>query len=55
MKKMYVQPSAVEYGNAAELIKGCGGWGCEVYLNNMSYCNQGGMCYDCHPGEWTDC
>jgi hypothetical protein len=51
----YVAPTIVEYGNAAALVKGCGGWGCEVWLRNWSYCQQGDYCVDCYYGESGEC
>ena len=54
MKKYYA-PTVVEFGNATELVKGCGGWGCEVGLDNFSYCMDGGYCHDCIAGESGDC
>lgn len=49
--KKYTKPTIVEFGNAVDLTKGCGGWGCEVYMNNQSYCDTGHSCYDCYPGQ----
>ncbi|WP_460266605.1 hypothetical protein, partial [Bacillus luti] len=55
MKKKYVAPEVVEFGNASDIVKGCGGWGCEVYLRNWSYRMQGGKCVDAYKGEAGDC
>jgi hypothetical protein len=52
---LYAKPSLVEYGHAEDLIKGCGGWGCESGFTNASYCNTSGQCYDCYPGETGRC
>ncbi|WP_286925399.1 MULTISPECIES: lasso RiPP family leader peptide-containing protein [Lysinibacillus] len=53
--KRYSAPIIVEFGNAAELVKGCGGWGCEIWFNNFSYRMEGGKCVDIYPGESGYC
>ncbi|MGK0537020.1 hypothetical protein [Bacillus sp. 'calajunan'] len=53
--KKYVSPTIVEFGNASDVVKGCGGWGCEVWLNNYSYTNETGICRDNTPGESGEC
>lgn len=36
--KNYVRPSVVNFGEAVDLIQGCGGWGTEgITFNSASY------------------
>ncbi|WP_172442941.1 hypothetical protein [Bacillus thuringiensis] len=53
--KKYVTPTIVEFGNATDVVKGCGGWGCETGLNNYSYHQEGDYCRDTIPGESGQC
>ncbi len=53
--KLYVAPTIVEFGNAKDVVKGCGGWGCEAKLNNYSYHVIGPKCIDIYPGESGEC
>lgn len=52
---VYSKPSVISLGNSMDITKGCGGWGCEMYFNNMSYEYKNGYCQDIHWGEWGDC
>lgn len=62
----YTAPMVTDFGNAVDVIRGCGGWGCEGWqLDNSSYCKQTVTysdghtethCVDCNPyGETGDC
>ncbi|WZX99289.1 hypothetical protein NSQ26_08040 [Bacillus sp. FSL W7-1360] len=55
IKQRYSAPTIVEFGNASDIVKGCGGWGCEVWLRNWSYRMQGGRCVDVYKGESGEC
>ncbi|MGK0536938.1 hypothetical protein [Bacillus sp. 'calajunan'] len=53
--KKYISPTIVEFGNASDLIKGCGGWGCELWMHNHSYRWVGDRCSDYTDGESGEC
>jgi hypothetical protein len=60
--KKYLRPSVVEFGNASELIQGCGGWGLEgVTLDDSDrdytwlYTSAGGWVCVCTSVKGNDC
>ncbi|WP_176519362.1 hypothetical protein [Bacillus toyonensis] len=49
--KLYVAPTIVEFGKAIDVVKGCGGWGCESGFTNHSYHVVSDGCRDTYWGE----